>query len=1204
MLLEEKTAAGQPQYFLQTLKAKVWSTLKNQLLLASLVIIVGLVVFYRDIVFGGHTFLMENTTYGTMPPSTNSPLGPYGYPGNNPNAVNTVLDPGAIAWEGEPVSRVISKILSSWEIPLWNPYTALGEPFLGDGVSAPLDPVQVLFYWVPQSLWPIAMDLQVFLRFFIGAIFTYLFVRLIGLSFGPAVFAALSFPLSTYFVAFGNHPQMRPEMLIPAVLYANERLVRFRNRFAVVIYALIFAWVFYSGMIEPDFLGLALGGLWYLYRAVWQTVAARFDLRLVRQVILCSVGANVLGAALAAPTILLLLENINQSVHVHDASGDSGTISMSFVGAVLALVPNFLTGFGQYFYFFTVVVILALVGALGWFRLGPAGQAGGFFTVFALVFWLKEYGFPLFTWIGELPFYNQIVLLKYITPSVSLSLAILAAIGIEFLTSNLTRQRLALLGTAALTVVFLALLLLGNAQHLLAGVNLDKLIGQLIFVAGIALVIVLAALLFLGLLRQPRFFAISVVLLAVLEPSLINASVDRPVRYDPYTVPPFVDFLHKQPGTFRFSSQDAILYPNVAQAYGLESIFYVEPLIAKRRFLYFGRFIAPNRLAFLDDTSNVTLTADDVDRMTRVTGTELPFYTNSKYFDLLNVQYFLTSKNVLLNNFSPLFASTAAVNAFNAVSGIKVTELSVQNDNRPALLMPPAANVSVPLMLPAGHPQLKFALGTNPKTWTLPGDGTDYLLTVTDKNGRKEVFNHYLNPKQNVAEQNWTDELVDLSNWNGQQVTLTFATDGGPAGDTRNDQPYWANPIIYLPDESSAWSKPAQQSANEVYLMDEFLAQNASKQSTTFRETLLRIGAEKRTALFMHPVNQAELTLALPNNPAKFDFGIGMDPRVWTGQITGDGVQFDITIKTSDNPTPVSIYNRYIDPKHNSAEQRWIDDEVDLSRWKDQTVTLAFSTTGGPVGDNSADWAYWSEFKLAGLGVGTNVQAPHYVTIYDKEIGISRNNYAYPRAFVVYQVAKAEDMYSAADALSKPEFDPSRQAVVEGLSSDQAKTLADTGSLPAPSPAQISTRTANTVTVKTTLDKPGVLVLSESYAPGWVAYIDGKASPVLPADLALRGVYLEAGAHEVKFVYEPSSFKIGLILCLVGLLGLFLILFGPVLFKRLPDLAQRFRLIQRKRNPSPAQSGPVGTDLKTVPSESDQPEPVLKTLPKPKQEPL
>jgi hypothetical protein len=71
--------------------------------------------------------------------------------------------------------------------------------------------------------------------------------------------------------------------------------------------------------------------------------------------------------------------------------------------------------------------------------------------------------------------------------------------------------------------------------------------------------------------------------------------------------------------------------------------------------------------------------------------------------------------------------------------------------------------------------------------------------------------------------------------------------------------------------------------------------------------------------------------------------------------------------------------------------------------------------------------------------------------------------------------------------------------------------------------------------------KSTILVLSDTYFPGWKAYVDGKETKVYRADYTFRAVPLSSGTHKVEFVYDPLSFKLGALITLfaaVGCLGL------------------------------------------------------------------
>jgi len=62
-----------------------------------------------------------------------------------------------------------------------------------------------------------------------------------------------------------------------------------------------------------------------------------------------------------------------------------------------------------------------------------------------------------------------------------------------------------------------------------------------------------------------------------------------------------------------------------------------------------------------------------------------------------------------------------------------------------------------------------------------------------------------------------------------------------------------------------------------------------------------------------------------------------------------------------------------------------------------------------------------------------------------------------------------------------------------------------------------------------------VLVLSQNYYPGWKAWLDGRAAPVFPANVAQCGVAVPPGKHRVEWRYRPRAFYQGLVISLVSL---------------------------------------------------------------------
>ena len=58
--------------------------------------------------------------------------------------------------------------------------------------------------------------------------------------------------------------------------------------------------------------------------------------------------------------------------------------------------------------------------------------------------------------------------------------------------------------------------------------------------------------------------------------------------------------------------------------------------------------------------------------------------------------------------------------------------------------------------------------------------------------------------------------------------------------------------------------------------------------------------------------------------------------------------------------------------------------------------------------------------------------------------------------------------------------------------------------------------------------RASLLVLSETYYPGWKAWIDGQPTPIHSVDIALRGVVVPAGAHQLRMEFRPVILPVSL----------------------------------------------------------------------------
>jgi len=67
----------------------------------------------------------------------------------------------------------------------------------------------------------------------------------------------------------------------------------------------------------------------------------------------------------------------------------------------------------------------------------------------------------------------------------------------------------------------------------------------------------------------------------------------------------------------------------------------------------------------------------------------------------------------------------------------------------------------------------------------------------------------------------------------------------------------------------------------------------------------------------------------------------------------------------------------------------------------------------------------------------------------------------------------------------------------------------------------------DSVTMEVTAKSRSLLVLGDTWYPGWIAMVDGVQCPIYRANYNFRGVFLEPGTHWIEFAYQPVRFTIG-----------------------------------------------------------------------------
>jgi hypothetical protein len=181
--------------------------------------------------------------------------------------------------------------------------------------------------------------------------------------------------------------------------------------------------------------------------------------------------------------------------------------------------------------------------------------------------------------------------------------------------------------------------------------------------------------------------------------------------------------------------------------------------------------------------------------------------------------------------------------------------------------------------------------------------------------------------------------------------------------------------------------------------------------------------------------------------------------------------------------------------------------------------------------------------ELSANGISLAGRFPQYYSWLYKISG------SVPRTYVVNKSQVVKDSASALRSLSDPEFEPTQEVVVED-------NVTIKPNRPLQATATIVRYEDTVVVIHVNSNDDGVLVLADSYYPGWHAHVDGKQTKILRANHFFRGVSVLAGRHVIEFKYDPQSFKLGL---LVSLLTVFCILVISVslLVRRSKDLSNQ-----------------------------------------------
>lgn len=125
-----------------------------------------------------------------------------------------------------------------------------------------------------------------------------------------------------------------------------------------------------------------------------------------------------------------------------------------------------------------------------------------------------------------------------------------------------------------------------------------------------------------------------------------------------------------------------------------------------------------------------------------------------------------------------------------------------------------------------------------------------------------------------------------------------------------------------------------------------------------------------------------------------------------------------------------------------------------------------------------------------------------------------------PRARVVYTYRVVEDRSQQQQVLASAEHNSATTVLLDVLPEVELRSQGQ-------GRARVSSFIPNRVEIDVTSSIQGLLVLADTYYPGWRAFVDGEERSILRADHLFRAVAVPAGRSQVVFEFKPVANAVG-----------------------------------------------------------------------------
>lgn len=751
-----------------------------------------------------------------------------------------LVDPGGAAWQIEPWLAFVGNEYRHGKLPLWNPYQAFGTPLAANMQSQPFYPLTALLSLYPT---PKTYNFYILARLFIAGLSCYAFLRLF-VDFSAALTGGIIMMLAGYFVLSVSMPYLSVETSSPLMLFTCELLLR-RPTFVRALYVVsAIVLVLLGGMPESALLLFTFAAGYVLFRILFDRELRMHAARLV----LLNILALSCGVLLASFFILPFVEYLLRSSNPHSDGAVTGSyythLNLSLLVYMFPLLfgPLFSSPAFNFFevrsYLGIVVFVPVLIAVFGVLRRTSlqdrSHRSTAFFSVCALLMFLKNHGAPGIQWVGSLPLYQLVNFPKYSQPLLVLCIAVLCAFGIERV-----RRREAGIGLQALAILIL-LGVTAFARNLsrstvvaeIRQTHLPRSFSHLALILPCALLAIALLCVLATLYRQvTRRVRLDFVLCGIITAELsFNYIVPMYWFYnneqasseaDPYAGAAFVRFLQQNtPERQRVFGRDWLLMPSWASVFQLFDIRDMDGLYYERYFPFL-RVFSPIRASEAPELVSSMLGNGSYDFRQPI---------NKRLLQLSSVKYLITRRLYGDPNrrIEELLDQQGSSGPF--AQQVEEADFVMDGQQREAILMRnPVTRLPYRLEVKPGQTAFHLSYGMSPGVFDIPyGNGAAFTIEARDESGSiSRLFSTYIDPKHNKLERHWFDADIDLSRYEGQKIEILLSTDPGPKGDSSFDWTAWSDFRFRGEQSQRSELRPVYEGEARIYEYDNVLPRAA-----------------------------------------------------------------------------------------------------------------------------------------------------------------------------------------------------------------------------------------------------------------------------------------------------------------------------------------------------------------------------------------